>query len=170
MTNGLRLVTETDRSWIPLAKADPSESTGQMSLVFNERKMRRIVLVAMDEIHGSRLQSVITSLCPSAVVDLRHAVRFDLPGTNRRRLFEEMEKVRALYVRAPLEWHRLEARPMSVDARILPVRLRHEVIERNTGHLLLLVPKSTHLRFIASALNLALSVEQVAGWQIEQVG
>ncbi|MET0376525.1 MAG: hypothetical protein ABW128_20015 [Rhizorhabdus sp.] len=169
MTGGLHLVIEADHSLLSLEMAQPSEPTGQMSLVFDEQTIRRIVLVAMDEIHGSRVQNAIFSLRPSAVVDLRHAVRFDLPGTSRRRFFDEMEKVGALYVRTPVEWHRLETKPMAVNAAVLPVRLRHEVIERNKGHMLLLVPKSTHLRFIASALNLAMSSEHISGWKLEQV-
>jgi hypothetical protein len=169
MKGFLRLVGNSgERPAPPQSAAGNPEFDGQLRLKFDDEPVRRIVLVAMDEIDGWQLHELVIALKPFAAVDLRHAVRFDLPGTNRARFFDDLSQLHALYIREPIEWHHIEKNPMVTTSDILPLRVRYEVLEQETGHILLMVPRYSHSRVMASALNLALSTRKSHGWRIEQ--
>lgn len=111
----------------------------------------------------------MTNLHPVLVMDLRHSIRFDLPGTSRSLFLDRVAYLRSCYMREPIEWHRLEIRPATVGGR-LPPKLHHEVVERGNGNLMLLVAKPEHGRHVSSMLNLALAGTRTQGWRIEQAG
>lgn len=152
------------------SSSSAAQQAQEISIGSKEAALGRLVIVAMEEIHGLRLAKLIATLKESEAIDLRHAVRFDLPGTSRRHIFSELEKAGTAYIRAPVEWHRLEIRPMATDTALLPARFRHKLFEQPSGHLLVLVPRTTHQRFLASTLNLVLSAELSLGWRIQTTG
>lgn len=144
------------------------EHSGQFRFNFDVEPVRRIVLIPMDEIDGVLLHHLVFELTPVAAMDLRHAVRFDLPGTNRNRFFGDLRVAHTLYIREPIEWHELELSPFAIDAALVPARLFHEIIEREDGHVMLLLPNKQSSIIMASALNLALTRRRTHGWRIEQ--
>lgn len=144
------------------------EHSGQFRFNFDVEPVRRIVLIPMDEIDGVLLHQLVFELTPIAAMDLRHAVRFDLPGTNRSRFFGDLRLAQTLYIREPIEWHELMLSPFAVDSTLVPMRLFHEVIEREDGHVMLLLPNKQSAVVMASALNLALTQRKTHGWRIEQ--
>lgn len=144
------------------------EHSGQFRFNFDVEPIRRIVLIPMDDIDGVRLHDLLFELAPVAAMDLRYAVRFDLPGTNRHRFFGDLQQAHTIYIREPIEWHSLEIGSFALDSRIVPHRLFHEIIEREDGHILLLVPNRKDANVMASALNLALTSRRTHGWRIEQ--
>ena len=169
MSRWLRIVGEDSR----VASPEPGvrhvpEHNGQFRFNFDVEPVRRIVLIPMDDIDGVRLHDLLFELEPVAAMDLRYAVRFDLPGTNRRRFFGDLEQAHTHYIREPIEWHSMETGAFALDCRIVPPRLFHEIIEREDGHILLLVPNRKNAGFMASALNLALTSRRTHGWRIEQ--
>lgn len=169
MSNFLRIVGE-DPCNAPSKLHDRviPEHSGQFRFNFDVEPIRRIVLIPMDEVDGILLHHLVFELAPIAAMDLRHAVRFDLPGTNRSRFFGDLRLAHTLYIREPIEWHDLDITPFAVDAGLVPARLFHEIIEREDGHVLLLVPNKRSATIMASALNLALTRKKTHGWRIEQ--
>jgi hypothetical protein len=144
------------------------EHSGQFRFNFDVEPVRRIVLIPMDEIDGVILHEIVFELSPVAAMDLRHAVRFDLPGTNRNRFFGDLRLAHTLYIREPIEWHELTLNPFAIDSKVVPERLFHEIIEREDGHVMLLLPNKQTSIIMASALNLALTRKKTHGWRIEQ--
>lgn len=169
MSNFLRIIGK-DSCSAPSEARDRviPEHSGQFRFNFDVEPIRRIVLIPMDEVDGILLHHLVFELEPIAAMDLRHAVRFDLPGTNRNRFFGDLRLAHTLYIREPIEWHDLDITPFAVDAALVPARLFHEIIEREDGHVLLLVPNKQSATIMASALNLALTRKKTHGWRIEQ--
>lgn len=141
---------------------------GQLELDLGDDRVRRILVAAMDRIHGLRLHELVTEVHPVVVLDLRNTIRFDLPGTNRDRFLEIVSRVQSSYMRAPMTWHGDLRAPVHIDL-VLPVRLHHEVVERHDGNLMLLVNKPEHALRISSMLNVTLSQNHIKKWDIEQV-
>lgn len=171
MTGGLHVVGE-DPSLDATHRREHTvpEHSGQFRFNFDVEPVRRIVLIPMDEVDGAVLHQLLCELAPVAAMDLRHAVRFDLPGTNRNRFFNDLKLTDTLYVREPIEWHALELSPFVTDSNLVPVRLFHEIVEREDGHVMLLLPDKKSAVIMASALNLALTLKRTHGWRIEQAG
>jgi hypothetical protein len=140
---------------------------GQMYLDLPQQEVRTFFIVAMDEVHGTRLAQVISLARPSTVIDLRYAIRFDIPAMNRSLFFDCLSRNDAHYLRIPIAWHELKPSFVKTMAAI-PHSLRHELIERKDGNLVLLVPKSEHARHISSELNLVLSSASEEDWDLEQ--
>ena len=166
----LRLVSGLEKAFPALSKQRLEwESNGQFRLPFeDEAAVRRIVIVVMDTIHGTRLHSYLDDLRPKVVLDVRHAIRFDLPGTSRVQFFENIHNVGASYFQEPIEWHELKAQPLTVDDRLFSQRIRYEVVEHCNGHLMLLVSKCAHLRLLLPVLNFSLTRNHPPGWRIEE--
>lgn len=152
----------------PAPRRITAESDGQLKLDLKGGEIRRILIVSMDTVHGTRLAALLEELQAATVVDLRHAIRFDLPGLNRVRFFDALSRSQTAYTRAPLDWQSQNLNPFA-GTHCLPTRLHHEAVERWDGHLLLLVSKPEHARGIHSLLNGALSATRPDGWGIEQV-
>lgn len=152
----------------PEGRTSVPEHSGQFRFNFDEEPVRRIVLIPMDDVDGMLLHHLVVELTPVAAMDLRHAVRFDLPGTNRNKFFGDLRVAHTLYIREPIEWHALQLNPFAIDATLVPARLFHEIIEREDGHVLLLLPNKQSTVIMASALNLALTSKKAHGWRIEQ--
>lgn len=169
MSRFLRVVGEDSPTQMLPAERRVPEDSGQFRFNFDSDPVRRIVLIPMDDIDGVRLHDLLFELEPIAAMDLRYAVRFDLPGTNRNRFFGDLRLSHTAYIREPIEWHAIDSNPFAVDGKILPPRLFHEVVEREDGHFLILVPTRKDAGVMASALNIAMTVRRSHGWRIEQV-
>jgi hypothetical protein len=142
---------------------------GQFQLELKDGDIRHILIVVMDQVHGSRFASAVDRLPPVVVVDLRQTLRFDQPGLSRASFFDHLTKLRAVYMREPIEWHHFPTKHINHN-RSLPTRLYHEAVERWEGHIALLVSKFEHARYLESMLNMALMERRPDGWEIEHVG
>lgn len=141
----------------------------QLGLPFEgDGGVQRILIVAMDEIHGSQFLALLRSVRPKAVVDLRHLIRFDLPGTNRDEVFYNLSHLRSLYVNASVPWHQLRRQDLISNDTSISQRLDHEVVERQDSPLVLLTAKKSELFEIAAYLNRSLSTRSNRAWKIEQ--
>jgi hypothetical protein len=149
------------------AKRHPLSDTNQFSFELECDALKQIVIVAMDEIDGAHLRQLLDVTQPRYLLDLRHVVRFDNPGSSRDHFFNHLSKSRASYARDPIAWHTIDVAPFAVDADLLPARLRFEVIEQLHDNVVLLVSKPTESRKLASVLNLALSRESTSNWVIQ---
>lgn len=145
--------------------------SNQLSLPFEEAEVAqlRIVIAPMDDIHGSALNTAIVEYRPRAVLDLRHALRFDLYGTDRRTIFAYFNAFHTYYSVSSVPWHALSAKDfMSEASRVIP-RVRHELIERDQSPLMLFVPKTEHANMLRIYLNRLLSARAKISWALEQI-
>lgn len=161
----LRIVRESD-GWDTGPRIERRDEYGQLELDLGDQ-VRRILVAAMDRIHGIRLHELVTEIHPVVVLDLRNTIRFDLPGMNRDSFLQTVSRVHSSYMRAPMKWQNDLRAAVQINA-VLPVRLHHEVIERRDGNLMLLVNKPEHARKISSMLNVTLSQSHAKRWDIEQ--
>lgn len=145
-----------------------TDRQGQFQLELNGCEVRHIIIIVMDAVHGSRLATTVEKLLPATVIDLRQTLRFDQPGSSRSTFFDLLSRTRSTYIRAPIEWSGIQTRHLATDQR-LPTRVFHETVERWEGHIALLVSKVEQARFLATTLNLTLSVRRTEGWDILQV-
>ncbi len=142
----------------------------QFFLPFDETAVKtQIVIVAMDHIHGVQLCRLILDLKPRTAVDLRHLIRFDLPGTSRTEIFQHFKNAHTLYVKASLPWHELQPRDFITDGTPLSQRLIHEVLERKDSPVLLFASKRDEARYLTAYLHRVLSSQAKHPWKIEQV-
>ncbi|WP_354345803.1 hypothetical protein [Phyllobacterium ifriqiyense] len=163
---------------MPAQKADVKATTGhrssgkdvQLTFDFGQARHEQLLtIVAMDSIHGKTLCNLILTLRPQVAVDLRHAVRFDLPGTNRHQIFSCFNETRTFYTQASIPWHELKPADFMTDRTSLSHRLHHEILERSESALMLLLPSLEHSRYLRSYLNRKLSEKADQPWRIEEV-
>jgi len=145
-----------------------TDSQGQLQLDLKDGNIRHIRIIAMDVVHGAKLSTMFDRLQPTTVLDLRKTLRFDQPGLSRYSFFNQLSRIRSAYFKEPIEWPKLKAYHLS-SSQPLSARVYHEVVERWDGHLVLLVSKAEHARYLEVALNRALSERRSDGWDIEQV-
>lgn len=131
---------------------------------------KRVVIVCMDSVHGRVLNDTILKVRPKTVLDLRHAARFTLYGTDRDTVFMHLNAVRSHYRIAAFPWHQFTARDFMVDASGLVPHVRHELVEREDSPVMLLVSKPEHAAMLASYANRLLSERSAQSWSIESVG
>jgi hypothetical protein len=143
-----------------------SASSEQFTFNLEPNLLKQIVIVAMDEIDGAALRQLLDVTQPKYLLDLRHAVRFDNPGSSREHFFNHLSKTKSLYFRDPIAWHSMNTAPLAIDADLLPARVRFEVIEQQDDNVMLLVSRQTESRKLASVLNLALSQDRAPNWVI----
>ena len=145
-----------------------TDRQGQFRLELQEGDIRHILIVAMDAVHGSRVATAVEKTLPITVVDLRQTLRFDQPGLSRASFFDQLKRVRATYLREPVDWPHLQSCRLITNQR-LPIRVYHEAVERWDGHIALLVSKAEHAQYLGALLNRDLSECRPAGWDILQV-
>lgn len=144
-------------------------SNEQLSFAFDDDKAHdsnRIEIVAMDGLHGKRLCEMILSKKPKVALDLRHVIRFDLPGTSREQVLSYFRASSTLYVRDPLPWHSLQRRDFISGDRVISQRLEHETVERKQSPVMLFVPKEEHIGFLTAYLNRVFSNRGDGPWEI----
>jgi hypothetical protein len=153
-----------------LTKAMPA-ADGQFVLPFGDAAAvdLMVAIVPMEQIHGERFHAAFDKIRPKVVIDLRHAIRFDLPGTNRLAIFRLFSKVQTFYTIASLPWHQLEARRLMTENWDLSERLTHEVLERRQSPVMLLVPLTEHAIMLRSYLNRVLNERAKISWCMEQI-
>lgn len=130
---------------------------------------QRIEIVAMDGLHGRHLCELIMSRKPKVTLDLRHVIRFDLPGTSREQVLSYFRATNTLYVRDPIPWHDLQRRDFISGNRIISQRLEHETVERKQSPIMLFVPKDEHVKLLTSYLNRVFSMRGEGPWEILSV-
>lgn len=162
----LRLVNDSDR-WELTQALVRHDEFGQLELDFGDDPVRKILVAAMDRIHGLRLHGLVAEVHPVVVLDLRSTIRFDLPGTSRDRFLDNISRIHSSYMRAPMTWHDDVRTAVDVEVE-LPLRLYHEVIERHVGNLMLLVNKPEHALRLSSMLNVTLTQHRLGRWDVKQ--
>lgn len=174
-TNHIKLVVS---GFVQADKADfrttigkrPARKGEQLVLDLGEiPHEKQLTIVCMDSIHGKTLCNIISNLRPQVAVDLRHAVRFDLPGTNRDQVFMRFNEAKTFYTQAGLPWHELKPADFMADRTSLSHRLHHEILERAEAVILLLLPSPEHSKYLRSYLNRKLSEKAGHPWRIEEV-
>lgn len=170
----LRLVTK-ERFDLPAPDVFPevrsprAPSNEQLCFSFDDEELHdshRIEIVSMDGLHGKRLCELILSKRPKVAVDLRHVIRFDLPGTSREQVLSYFRATSTLYVREPLPWHILQRRDFVSGGKTISQRLEHETVERKQSPVMLFVPKDEHVRFLTAYLNRVCSNRAEGRWEI----
>ncbi|WP_156392777.1 hypothetical protein [Rhizobium sp. Root482] len=133
-----------------------------------EVQEKRVILIAMAPLHGRRFMELIASIKPKVVLDTRHAIRFDLPGTSRSYVFARFASIHAYYAKAHIPWHELRAADFMLERGPLSNRLHHEILEREEDCIMVLLPDAEHLGLFRSYLNRQLSTSSKMDWRIEE--
>lgn len=143
----------------------------QLKFPFAEERIDlRVIIVIMDMVHGRAFNDLLGHLRPEVVLDLRHAVRFDLPGTNRQTVFNQISNINALYAVELLPWHQMQAKDMMAMEWGLSPRLLHELMSSKESRVMLLVSKLDHARMLSPYINRVLSRRPPASWELELFG
>jgi hypothetical protein len=142
----------------------------QLTLPFTGEAADRIFfIVAMDHIHGAHFCEYITRLKPKMAVDLRHLIRFDLPGTSRQDIFNRLNATKTEYIREPLPWHQLGPKNFISDDTQLSHGLYHELIERNDTPVMFLTSKQNDAIYLFTYINRMLATKISYSWKIEHI-
>lgn len=156
----------------PAASSRPrrlsADANGQFEFELDGGEIRCFLIVAMDEVHGSKLLAELERHHPAIVLDLRSILRFDQPGISRSAFFRILSRTHSHYMREPVIWGDIQLRHMNAST-YLPARLYHETVERWEGNVALLVSKIAQAKHLEALLNLTLSQRRPTGWGIEQV-
>ncbi|MCO6426039.1 hypothetical protein [Sinorhizobium meliloti] len=129
---------------------------------------KRVVLVPMSMMHGRRFAEIVSEMKPKIVLDMRHAIRFDLPGTNRSHIFAQFTSVAAFYTTASLPWHEFTPADFMLDRGKLSQRLHHEIFEREEDRIMILLPDTLQATWLRTYLNRRLSEWAKSDWRIEE--
>lgn len=154
------------------ARRSRVRSGEQLSFAFADVEARdghRVEIVVMDGLHGRRLCELIMTKKPKVALDLRHVIRFDLPGTSREQVLSYFRATNTLYVRDPLPWHALQRRDFIAGEKVISQRLEHETVERKQSPVMLFVPKEEHVGFLTAYLNRVFSSRGDGHWEITAV-
>jgi len=173
----LRLITKESHDLpatelVAEARRSRVRSGEQLSFSFADVEVRdghRVEIVAMDGLHGRRLCELIMTKKPKVALDLRHVIRFDLPGTSREQVLSYFRATNTLYVRDPVPWHALQRRDFIAGEKVISQRLEHETVERRQSPVMLFVPKEEHVRFLTAYLNRVFSNRGDGYWEITAV-
>ncbi|MDW9776535.1 hypothetical protein GOA89_33170 [Sinorhizobium meliloti] len=161
------LPTQAIQEKVTISKRKPKPGE-QLSFDLEHGQEKRVILVAMAALHGQRFTELIASIKPKIVLDTRHAIRFDLPGTSRSHVFAKLASVHAFYTKASIPWHELRAEDFMVERGPLSQRLHHEILEREEDCIMVLLSDAQHLRLFRSYLNRQLSSSSSRDWTIEE--
>ena len=141
----------------------------QLSLDLGQAVYKKnIVIVAMEFMHGLTFESIIDTFDPKITLDLRHAVRFDMPGTNRNQVFSKFKSHNTFYTQANLPWHQLTPADFMLGESEISQRLAHEILERQEANIMLLVPNQQFATYLRTYLNRKLSELFSDNWRIEE--
>lgn len=140
-------------------------SDGQMFLDLPPVAVRKIFLVAVDEVHGVHLKALLNGAKDGLILDLRNVLRFDLPSMNRSQFFDAISQSGSEYVRVPVRWHELNAGPLVTESA-LPQQFSYEILRKSRGYIIVLVPREPHARYVASAMNVSLREHGQEDWEI----
>lgn len=150
-----------------VARADQAE---QLNFEFlTPEPSIKILTVPMDEVHGTVLCDALLNFRPTVIIDLRHVVRFDLPGASRSSIFQCINSVNSLYVNEGMPWHKLSMRDFLISESIFSQRIFHEMIERDKNSIALFIPKKIHSQMISSHINRLMSSRSKKEWSIASV-
>ncbi len=145
------------------------QSGEQLSFSFDDVETRdghRVEIVAMEGLHGRRLCELIMTRKPKVAMDLRHVIRFDLPGTSREQVLSYFRAANTLYLRDPLPWHALQRRDFIAGEKVISQRLEHETVERKQSPVMLFVPKEEHVGCLTAYLNRVFSNRGDGYWEV----
>ena len=153
----------------PIVKNMPrprlSNEAGQFSITF-ESELRRIVVIAMEDLHGSLLVHGLSTLNANVVIDTRSVVRFDLPSMNREFFFRILSGSATQYLRQPLDWPASKGVRLATSTSLVTERMRHELLDKSNRNLAFLVSKSHHAAMLASEVNLVLTTGNQTNWDL----
>jgi hypothetical protein len=137
-----------------VVKATIAPPGWQLELPFHDQCMGvSIVIACLEAMSGGRLRNLLVSHRPDAVVDLRELIRFDLPGTNRKDVFNTFRSLHARYVKDPLPWHQLAVKDLIGSDYPISMSLLHEVAERDANCVMIFVPRQDDRRHVAAHLR-----------------
>lgn len=171
----LRLVPKMTSAGDPVPKAitrvgqELFPHNYQFSLPFESKENHKnIVVISVDRAHGSDFCRLILKLKPKVAIDVRHLIRFDLPGTNRSEVFQCFKLSHTIYINESIPFHEFKPRDFLVSDNKLSQRLHHEIVERGDSPILILVSKAEEARYLTSYLHRLLSSHAAHPWKVEQ--
>lgn len=130
---------------------------------------KRVIIVSMDSVHGRRLNESILTMRPKTVLDLRHAARFTLYGTDRDTVFRHLSVVQSHYRLSSFPWHQFSMKDFMDDVSGLVPQVRHELVERQDTPVMMLVPRPEHAAMLQTYVNRLLSERSMQTWSIESL-
>lgn len=104
----------------------------------------------LDEMHGLAILESIRTLSPSIIIDMREFPRFDISGTSRRSIFNEIERAGAIYEQRPFPWSRVNTVNKSGRSHIL-YSYKKEVL-KHPGRSVFFVSQAAHKEFLEREL------------------
>lgn len=134
-----------------------------------QNQYRQIFIVPMDEIHGRRLCNLIVGTMPKTVIDLRHVIRFDLPGSNRKKIFRCLETSNSQYTRLPISWHLIQAQDIMSGKDLFPDQLTQEIIKQKETPTLMLVASKIQTRLLITFVSQVISSCTRSPCKIEEI-
>ena len=142
----------------------------QLSLPFAESAEDcKIFVAVVDEIHGLHLCDVIFEYRPEKVIDIRHLVRFDLPGIFREMFFNLIDRANSKYIRIPIPWHQLSIREIMSGQAPISNELIRAIVETKDGRLLLLVSSFSEAERLEIVINRVFSEVATCPWNVERI-
>ena len=127
---------------------------------------RKIIIVITNETHGQSMRKLIEDEEPHSVLDLRHLLRFDMPGISRDVFFEQLRMYSSRYVRIPIAWHKLSQRDFMSGNVCIPAELTREVTADDASTRVLLVTTEQEASELAIFINGVLSLEAKESWNV----
>ena len=139
----------------------------QLPLPLDDKSIKRkIIIVIANETHGRTMCKLIEDEEPHSVLDLRHLVRFDMPGITREVFFEQLRMYSSRYVRIPISWHKLSQRDFMSGNVCIPIELTREVTADDARTRVLLVSTEREASGLAVFINEVLSMEEKESWKV----
>ena len=128
-----------------------------------------VFIVVTNEMHGQSICKLVETERPQSVMDLRHLLRFDMPGISREGFFDQLRMSCARYVRIPVPWHELGAREfMAGDVSISP-ELTSALVARKGSKVVLLVSTEQEAVQLSVYINALLSRESSESWKVMSI-
>ena len=126
-------------------------------------------VVAANELEGFDLCGIISELSPIEIIDLRHVVRFDFPGSNRKHFFQCVKNVSAEYILEPVPWHKMSIKEiMGGGDQALNVILSN-LLSGKRGRILFMVTTFSEIEKLEICINFLLSTEGNQSWKVERI-
>ncbi|WP_162233949.1 hypothetical protein [Brevundimonas sp. Leaf280] len=114
-------------------------------------EIRSFVALPLEEMHGLEILEAIRELAPSVIFDMREFPRFDISGTSRNKIFNEIDRAGSVYEQRPFPWSQVN---ILSGARIpsLMYGFKRD-ISRYSGRAVLFVSRQVQRDFLERELS-----------------
>lgn len=110
-----------------------------------------VVTLPLDEMHGAEILHSIRALAPNIILDMREFPRFDISGASRRTIFNEIDRVHAMYDQRPLPWSQIN-RNARISFYPFMYALKYEIL-KSQRQLVIFVSDSSQREFIEREIS-----------------